>query len=333
MHSKRIALFLGLATFSFFALTAKSLSQQTVTAPQAATTLAAPASAAPSVTSAPRTTLTGNDLEGLDIADRTLRISAVHHPVVRSRKRSQTHKPVSQAVKVVADVLVTNYTRFHVTRLSLNLNLYFQDVGGATHSQLQESLVPYVVKVNLTPGGQGRVVSDPMTLRFKPRTRLSSYYMTLVEAVGTPVAVDPALSPVQQLAWAAQNGDLQTLQSLGAAHPELVRAGSDGAGSTLLDDAVAAGHLAVATFLLDHGASINQKGEGDQTPLDYAVYWSRVSLVNLLLARGADAKSPSALGTTPLQKALQMVTQDGDQPDQVAIVHMLQAIISGPSQP
>ena len=63
------------------------------------------------------------------------------------------------------------------------------------------------------------------------------------------------------------------------------------------------GHLDVAQYLIEKGASINAKGNGDNTALHWAVRSGNVSLVQFLLSRGADKKALNRNGQTPIQDA------------------------------
>ncbi|KAF7336947.1 hypothetical protein MVEN_02131100 [Mycena venus] len=64
--------------------------------------------------------------------------------------------------------------------------------------------------------------------------------------------------------------------------------GGDGFSENALHRACASGHLALATLLLDRGANLEYHGHYG-TPLGFAVRNGRADIVDLLLARGADA--------------------------------------------
>ena len=70
---------------------------------------------------------------------------------------------------------------------------------------------------------------------------------------------------------------------------------------TLLHHMAAAGELAKATLLLDHGADVDAIDlEYQSTPLGVAVRSGQRDLVGLLLERGADPNAAGAPWATPL---------------------------------
>lgn len=72
-------------------------------------------------------------------------------------------------------------------------------------------------------------------------------------------------------------------------------------GVTLLHDMAQNGDLAKARLLIDHGAELDVvEDEYRSTPLGLAARWGRRSLVELLLARGANPNAAGAPWSTPL---------------------------------
>ena len=66
------------------------------------------------------------------------------------------------------------------------------------------------------------------------------------------------------------------------------------------------GHLAVASYLIDQGARINQQslGHGEWNALMRACYSGRRDMVRLLLERGADPTISKTCRVTPLMCAI-----------------------------
>ena len=82
--------------------------------------------------------------------------------------------------------------------------------------------------------------------------------------------------------------------------------GRNTSGGTALHDAALGGHADVAGFLLDKGANVNARDTANgATPLYHAASWGRASVVELLLARGADRSIAAMNGQTPLKAALE----------------------------
>ena len=72
-------------------------------------------------------------------------------------------------------------------------------------------------------------------------------------------------------------------------------------GVTLLHDMAQSGDLAKARMLIEHGAELDPiEDEYRSTPLGLAARWGRRSLVELLLARGANPNAAGAGWSTPL---------------------------------
>ena len=71
--------------------------------------------------------------------------------------------------------------------------------------------------------------------------------------------------------------------------------------------AAAAGHLEMSRWLLDSGAEIDARWSQRKTALWEAAYWGRPEVVELLIARGAAARTQDAWGNT----ALRILLHDG----------------------
>jgi len=106
---------------------------------------------------------------------------------------------------------------------------------------------------------------------------------------------------------AAHRGDIPVIQDFLASGESINARATNG--WTPLHYAAAAGHLNVATYLLDHGAEINAgMKECEQTPLFSAVAARNPSaataMTNLLIQRGANPNATIAGDQTPLMVAV-----------------------------
>ena len=63
-------------------------------------------------------------------------------------------------------------------------------------------------------------------------------------------------------------------------------------------------HLAMAGWLLDHGADVNKADDAGETPLMTAAGSAEPDLVELLLSRGADVAAQCKTGCTALHLAV-----------------------------
>lgn len=253
-------------------------------------------------------TLTGSDLEGLAI--------------YRRRIAPAGGDPGNGGDKVVATVTAKNDTRYHITSLTIRLDLFAPAPGG----QATSVSVPYTVTTFLDPTDTQDVASAPLAPGLKAGTALTGYYMTLLSAQGTPVPMDPVLPPLSRLIFAASTGDMAALQESAQDHADLIRAGSVPRGAaTALGEAAAAGHTAAVAFLLAHGAPINLADSAGYTPLLYGVSWDHPEVVRVLLAHHADRTIPDPQGLTPLQLATELASESSGDDAERQIVKMLQA--------
>jgi ankyrin repeat protein len=101
---------------------------------------------------------------------------------------------------------------------------------------------------------------------------------------------------------AATNGDLKKLQELLQHDPTLVSSKDVETGRTPLHIAAMSRNRDMAKFLLAHGADVNAKGKGGETPLHYAATVDK-DIVALLLASNADVNARDNRGLTPLHAA------------------------------
>ena len=107
----------------------------------------------------------------------------------------------------------------------------------------------------------------------------------------------------QRLIYAAENGDITTVQTL-LAHKAHVNAKSEGSGWTALMSAASRGHLLVTQALLANGAEANARDKDDQTALLLmAVQQGYTAIVQALLDGGADVNIQNKTGKTPLAVA------------------------------
>lgn len=102
---------------------------------------------------------------------------------------------------------------------------------------------------------------------------------------------------------AALAGDLRQVATLLDAEPELVNA-ADGADVTLLHAAARDGNLRLATLLINRGADLDAiDREHRASPLNWAAFFGRPAIVELLLDAGADPHQKNAHGLVPRQCA------------------------------
>src|SRR2546422_3609061 len=95
--------------------------------------------------------------------------------------------------------------------------------------------------------------------------------------------------------------EIQRYRDLAQNSPDLLNAFSGGI--TPLHNAVRKGQLAVATYLLEHGADVNSKDGQAFTPLHVTTQLGHKELVELLLHHKADVNAKSPQGVTPLHLA------------------------------
>lgn len=103
---------------------------------------------------------------------------------------------------------------------------------------------------------------------------------------------------------AAAAGNLNKVRALVAADPSVVES-RDGRGCTPLFTACIRYQVAVAHFLIDKGANVTARNNGNQTPLHAAngVFGQDIDLIKRMIAKGADVSAQSDRGDTPLSWA------------------------------
>jgi len=107
---------------------------------------------------------------------------------------------------------------------------------------------------------------------------------------------------------AVENGDA-------AAVKQFIDAGADVDvrdkwGNTPIHYACELGHTDVVRLLLKRGADVNECDEISWTPLHVACEHGYANLVRLLLERGAETDTRTKSGSTPLDRALRLKTDD-----------------------
>ena len=224
-----------------------------------------------------------------------------------------------------ATVTAHNATRFHITSLTIRLDLYRTATPKEGGTLTLLTSMPYTVAVNLSPLEVAVTRSLPIPYRAKKETPVHGYYMTLLSAQGTPVTPPPETPLITRLSMAAWTGDVDTLIPIYLAHPDLIQAGLDRNGDPLLVGAIMGSHTEAVSILIDAGAPINQKSRNGYTALMYAVAYGNPEIVKLLLYRKADVTLKNPEGKTALQQAVERVALPRAYSDNTQIVQMLQA--------
>ncbi len=101
---------------------------------------------------------------------------------------------------------------------------------------------------------------------------------------------------------AAQKGDLAKVKELLEKNPELVNA-KDQDGDTPLMYAATGGSISMVQLLIAEGADIEAKNSAGQTSLLYAVYYGKKEVAEFLLVKGAQINYQDRNGRTPLHYA------------------------------
>lgn len=98
----------------------------------------------------------------------------------------------------------------------------------------------------------------------------------------------------------------------------------------LLSIAIMRGEVEIARHLLEAGADPNARDERGYTPLSYAALSDAPALVELLLARGADASLEMPDGSTALREGPELNFRR--RPENAAIIGLLEAQQQGPAR-
>ncbi|CZS99185.1 uncharacterized protein RAG0_07635 [Rhynchosporium agropyri] len=129
------------------------------------------------------------------------------------------------------------------------------------------------------------------------------------------------------LGIAARNGNMPIARLLIAKGVSIHTGANLGFGVTALHHAVLNGHIEAATMLLDMGADANAQGSSSGSPLECAIIRNAISIVDLLLQRGALVNDlPKPGRRTPLQLAATL-----DDPDPVKRLLRLGAYANAPA--
>lgn len=86
------------------------------------------------------------------------------------------------------------------------------------------------------------------------------------------------------------------------------------------------GHIAVVSFLLEHGTPLNGPGGTGQSPLHWAVIGANVETIELLLSKGADLEQKNRYGGTALGQALWSALY-GEREMQPRYLHVINVLI------
>ena len=116
------------------------------------------------------------------------------------------------------------------------------------------------------------------------------------------------------LIWATRSGSIDAMNLLLDAGADVNRPGSTGDNwdATPLQHAILARRPAAVRVLLDRGADVNRSaGPASLTPLFLAAGDTDPSILNLLLAHGADPTVEDEHGATPLSRAVSAGTLHG----------------------
>ncbi|KAL6803598.1 ankyrin [Trichoderma sp. SZMC 28012] len=124
-----------------------------------------------------------------------------------------------------------------------------------------------------------------------------------------PRNTNPPPNAKDVLLDAAWEGDVKTVANcMRQAPPD----SCDPHGLTPLHLAVERDHMAVAMYLLDHGANVHARADGGCMPLHLAARYSTAATVEMLIERGkADPNCQTTDGRTPLHYAARSA-EDGD---------------------
>src|SRR5437879_2507899 len=105
------------------------------------------------------------------------------------------------------------------------------------------------------------------------------------------------------VALAAFLGHREVVEYLAAHGADIKAAATNGSGYNALTGPVTGGHVAVAQWLLEHGADSNYRYSGGYSPLLTAAANGRLDIAKLLLAHGADPQATTNDGKSPLSLA------------------------------
>lgn len=107
---------------------------------------------------------------------------------------------------------------------------------------------------------------------------------------------------VPPIILAAERGDANGVRAILKSQPDQLHATSR-IGDSAIHAAAAQDQLQVVKILLEHGGSVNKKGNHGKTPLHYAAEAGSIAMVRLLLEKRANLKARDDQGRTPFDTA------------------------------
>lgn len=120
---------------------------------------------------------------------------------------------------------------------------------------------------------------------------------------GGPIGVaGGTVAAAAQPSTSAEAEEIRRIQAMIKDSPDLINANPD-KGLAPLNEAASQGHLAVAQFLLDHGADVEVKNPYEWTPLHFAANNGHKAIVELVLSHKARVNATERGGKTPLHLA------------------------------
>ncbi|MDA0366291.1 MAG: ankyrin repeat domain-containing protein [Chloroflexi bacterium] len=164
-------------------------------------------------------------------------------------------------------------------------------------------------------------------------------------------------TPTDRMIAAAAAGDLAGVRTLVEGDAALVLAATP-AGERAIHAAYYHGHAAVVAYLLEHGetedilldtqlgrtdrvrahldadaASVHTRYPNGAQPLHAAVFWGHPPLVELLLERGADPRTPTSVGFTPLHSAVAAPTPYCPGDDEAVVLEAVELLLAAGADP
>ena len=120
------------------------------------------------------------------------------------------------------------------------------------------------------------------------------------------LAEQPSFDSIIKL---VESGNSEELRSLIQSHPRAIHI-SNSKGLPLIHRAVMTDKVEMVLILIEAGAKLDAIDELHRTPLHVAAGWSTFEMVEILLNKGANAKSKTKTGDTPLDFANNNFYQD-----------------------
>jgi len=142
-----------------------------------------------------------------------------------------------------------------------------------------------------------RDFSDQKALATLSRQNLAGLGATAPETKPSGIAV-AASAPTDD-----EEIEIRRIQEMIQNSPDLINGLGYGSTSAPLIQAALSDHLRVASYLLDHQAKMDVRGDSGDTPLTAAAAHGHRAMVELLLSRGADVNTKGEGGDTALHQA------------------------------